>query len=199
MCRVHSIHLSDQNRPLPTGGNGAGAVAPGSAGLNQSAGALGRGSVTATAIVQMFNFLAYVAPILGGIVADTKWGRFKTICVGTAIGAIAHVLLVVPSIPAIIGKPDASLGILIAALLILAGAAGFIKPCLGPMLCDQSPISRPTLKTLKSGEKVVMEPTLTIQRYLLIFYWCINMGSFFAVSGVSSPGSVVPLLVLESL
>lgn len=40
------------NRPLPDGGNGAGAVAPGAAGLNQSAGALGRGSVTATALVQ---------------------------------------------------------------------------------------------------------------------------------------------------
>jgi hypothetical protein len=54
------------NRPLPIGGNGAGAVAPGAAGLNQSAGALGRGSVTATALVQMFNFLAYVFPIWGG-------------------------------------------------------------------------------------------------------------------------------------
>jgi POT family proton-dependent oligopeptide transporter len=30
----------------------------------------------------MFTFLAYVTPILGGIVADVKWGRFKTICVG---------------------------------------------------------------------------------------------------------------------
>jgi POT family proton-dependent oligopeptide transporter len=45
------------NRPLPLGGNGAGAVAPGAAGLNQSAGALGMGSVAATGIVQMFTFL----------------------------------------------------------------------------------------------------------------------------------------------
>jgi POT family proton-dependent oligopeptide transporter len=91
-------------------------------------------------------------------------------------------LLIIPALPAIIQKPEAALGIFIISLLILAGAAGFIKPCLGPMLCDQSPISRPTLKVLKSGEKVIMEPTLTIQRYLLIFYWCINMGSFFALT-----------------
>lgn len=57
------------NKGLPVGGNGAGAVAPGEAGLNQSAGALGRGSVTASALVNMFTFLAYVIPILGGIVA----------------------------------------------------------------------------------------------------------------------------------
>lgn len=42
--------------------------------------------------------LSYTIPILGGIVADTKWGRFKTICVGTAVGAFAHILLVVPGL-----------------------------------------------------------------------------------------------------
>ena len=45
------------NRSLPAGGNGAGAVAPGPAGSDQSAGALGMGSVAATGIVQMFTFL----------------------------------------------------------------------------------------------------------------------------------------------
>lgn len=38
---------------LPEGGNGAGAVAPGAAGVNQSSGALGLGSKSATALVQM--------------------------------------------------------------------------------------------------------------------------------------------------
>lgn len=45
------------------------------------------------------RFSADVLPILGGIVADTKWGRFKTICIGTAIGVIAHVLLVIAALP----------------------------------------------------------------------------------------------------
>jgi POT family proton-dependent oligopeptide transporter len=59
-----------------------GAVPSGDAGLNTPAGALGLGSVDASALVNLFTFLAYVIPIFGGIVADTKWGRFKTICVG---------------------------------------------------------------------------------------------------------------------
>ena len=62
--------------------NNVGAVAKGAAGLNQSAGALGLGSVDASALVNLFTFLAYDIPIFGGIVADTKWGRFKTICIG---------------------------------------------------------------------------------------------------------------------
>ena len=59
-----------------------GAVPKGAAGLNKHAGALGLGSVDASALTNLFTFLAYVVPILGGIVADTRWGRFKTICVG---------------------------------------------------------------------------------------------------------------------
>ncbi|WVQ92948.1 hypothetical protein IAU59_000009 [Kwoniella sp. CBS 9459] len=170
------------NNPLPKGGNGAGAVAKGAAGLNQSAGALGLGSVAASALTNLFTFLAYVIPIYGGIVADTKWGRFKTIWVGTLIGAVAHVLLVVPAIPSVIANPNGSLGAFIISLMILAFAAGFIKPSLGPLLCDQSPVKKPTIKVLKSGERVVVDPNTTIERWLLIFYACINIGAFFAVA-----------------
>jgi POT family proton-dependent oligopeptide transporter len=121
-------------------------------------------------------------PIVGGIVADTKWGRFKTIVIGTAVGGIAHVILIVPAIPSVIANPEGSLAAFIISILVLAGAAGFIKPCLGPLLCDQSPVRHPTLKVLPSGERVIVDPTTTVQRYLLVFYWCINVGSFFAVA-----------------
>lgn len=45
--------------PLPVGGNGAGAVAAGAAGLNQVTGGLGIGSVNASAVTSAFNFLTY--------------------------------------------------------------------------------------------------------------------------------------------
>lgn len=45
--------------PLPKGGNGAGAVAPGSVGINQVTGGLGMGSVSASAVTSSFNFLTY--------------------------------------------------------------------------------------------------------------------------------------------
>ena len=53
------------NNPLPAGGSGTGAVAKGDAGLNESAGALGLGSVDASALTNLFTFLAYVIPIFG--------------------------------------------------------------------------------------------------------------------------------------
>lgn len=61
----------------------------------------------ATAVTQSFTFLAYVFPIMGGIVSDVWWGRFKTLCVGTGVGAFAHVLLVVPAIPSVIASGNA--------------------------------------------------------------------------------------------
>jgi POT family proton-dependent oligopeptide transporter len=89
---------------IPKGSpGGTGAVAKGAAGYNQSAGALGLGSRAASklpflhwrfyteqgliltsncldliaAVTESFTFLAYTIPILGGIISDTKWGRFK--------------------------------------------------------------------------------------------------------------------------
>ncbi|WVR05519.1 hypothetical protein IAU60_002537 [Kwoniella sp. DSM 27419] len=167
---------------LPEGGNGAGAVAPGALGANQTAGALGLGSVTASAITTLFTFLAYVIPIYGGIVADTKWGRFKTICIGTAVGGLAHIILVIPAIPKVIANPNGSLAAFIISILVLAGAAGFIKPSLGPLLCDQIPVRQPTISVTKSGERVIIDPQVTVERWLLIFYWCINVGAFFAIA-----------------
>lgn len=166
---------------LPEGGNGAGAVAPGPAGEQQSAGALGMGSVSASAVGSTFTFLAYVVPILGGIVSDAYWGRYKTIFVGVGIGIVSHILLVIPAIPSVIAGGHAFAAFMIA-ILILSFATGFIKASLGPLLCDQSPVKKPTVQTTSTGERVIVDPQTTVTRYLLIFYWCINIGSFFAIA-----------------
>lgn len=167
--------------PLPPGGNGAGAVAAGALGLNQKAGALNLGATMSTALTTLFTYLAYTIPILGAILADTKLGRFKTIAIGVLIGFVGHVLLVIPAIPAVITGGKA-LAPFIIGLLVLAFASGLIKPCLAPLLCDQSPVKTQTVKTLKSGERVILDPATTIQRYLLIFYWAINVGAFFRLA-----------------
>jgi POT family proton-dependent oligopeptide transporter len=76
---------------------------------------------------------------------------------------------------------QSSLAPFIIGIIILAIGAGFIKPSLGPLLCDQSPVQRPTLKTTSSGERVIVDPQATVQRYFLVFYWCINVGSFWMI------------------
>ena len=99
---------------------------------------------------------------------------------GVVIGFLGHVLLVIPALPGVITH-QAALAPFIIGIIVLAVGAGFIKPSLGPLLCDQSPVQRPTLQILATGEKVVLDPQATVQRYFLIFYWCINIGSFWMI------------------
>ncbi|EXJ84097.1 hypothetical protein A1O3_04764 [Capronia epimyces CBS 606.96] len=158
-------------RPLPKGGNGAGAVPAGS---EQSAGALGLGLTTATAVLQSFNFLSFTIPILGGLVADVKLGRFKTICLGVGIGVIGHILLVIAALPTVIRSGHALAPFEIS-ILIITLATGLIKANVAPLVLEQA---RPTrIRTLKSGERVILDKTLTLQSSMMIYYWSIYVGA----------------------
>lgn len=106
--------------PLPLGGNGAGAPAPGS---NRTAGALGKGSVIATAMTESFKFLAYALPIYFGWLADSKFGRFKLICWGVAICGVAHIIMVISAIPSILASGNA-IGPFALSLYMLSIGAG---------------------------------------------------------------------------
>ncbi|TGO50703.1 hypothetical protein BOTNAR_0383g00020 [Botryotinia narcissicola] len=68
--------------PLPKGGNGAGATPKGT---QLTPGALGKGLTVSSALGLLFKFLAYTVPVFGGWLADTKLGRFKTICIGVFV------------------------------------------------------------------------------------------------------------------
>jgi len=79
------------NRPMPTDGNGYGAP---KRGTQQTAGALGMGTVVSTAVSQSFSMLTYSLPMLFGWLSDTRTGRWKMICVGIAVVGVSHVLMV---------------------------------------------------------------------------------------------------------
>ncbi|KAG7092358.1 hypothetical protein E1B28_008718 [Marasmius oreades] len=164
-------------RPLPLGGNGAGAPPQGT---QLNAGALGLGLQAATAITKTFSFLAFALTIVGGILADTKWGGFKTICIGTAIGIIAHVIMVVAAIPSVLSRGLAVVPFAIS-ILILAIATSLIKPCIVPVLSDQSLVKAQYVKTLPSGQKVIVDPAVSIQNMITVYSWCINIGTFLSL------------------
>ncbi|OCB88896.1 PTR2-domain-containing protein [Sanghuangporus baumii] len=65
--------------PLPPGGKGTGA--PASVDDPAPAGALNLGQSAASGLQQIFATLAYIFPLFGAIIADAKWGRYKTIAV----------------------------------------------------------------------------------------------------------------------
>jgi len=86
---VQPLFSNFVNRKLPKGGNGWGAP---KRGTEDTAGALGLGTVKATAVSQSFSMLAYSLPLFAGYISDTRTGRFRMICAGVAVCGLAHCL-----------------------------------------------------------------------------------------------------------
>ncbi|KAG5359294.1 Peptide transporter PTR2 [Yarrowia sp. C11] len=161
--------------PLPKGGNGWGATPKDS---QLTAGALDQGLQVATALTLVLQFLSYLTPLLGAYLADSRYGRFKTIWAGTVVCGIGHIVIVIAGIPGIIEHQKAALGIFIAGLMIFAVGTGLFKPNLLPLLLEQYREDNNWVKKLPSGEEVVIDKESTLQRMTLVYYWSINVGAF---------------------
>ncbi|KAG8744438.1 hypothetical protein FRC12_014795 [Ceratobasidium sp. 428] len=167
-------------RPLPVGGNGAGAPPKGGEGRP---GALGKGQQAATGLTTYNSFFSYCTPILGAIIADAYWGKFKTINIFVILGGIGHILLVATSVPSVLqNSPSGAFAGFIISITIIAFATGAIKSNVSPLVAEQIPDTRETVKTLPSGEKVIVDPNLTIQRVFMYFYMMINIGSLSSIA-----------------
>ncbi|KAG7877871.1 hypothetical protein KL937_004384 [Ogataea polymorpha] len=165
-------------RPLPPGSTTGSVLDPTS---DQSAGALGLGLGVASFLTQMLSFLAYITPLYGGYVADTKYGKFKSVWVGVTIGFFAHMLLVAASLPFVIKIVWLSLLLTVVSIIGIGFSAGYIKPNLFPLLVDQYAVDGNYIKVLPTGERVIVDRDATLERMSLIYYFFINFGCFVAI------------------
>jgi hypothetical protein len=86
-----------------------------------------------------------------------------------------------PSCKAVIATGNAVAPFVIS-ILVLAFATGFIKPCIAPILADQSQIRHQRVITLPSGERVIVDPSTTVATLLAWYYWSVNIGAVFQIS-----------------
>lgn len=103
---------------MPVGGNGYGAPPRGT---QQTAGALGMGTVKANAVNQSFSMLAYGLPLIFGYIADVYTGRFKLICWGILVFGISHVLMVGSTAPSLLASGDAKAPFFISVYILSIG------------------------------------------------------------------------------
>ncbi|KAK9423239.1 putative Oligopeptide transporter [Seiridium unicorne] len=139
-------------------------------------GALGLGQPVATALGYFFQFWCYLTPIIGAVVADSWLGRFKTIFGGAVISTVGIAVLFVTSLPSLLNR-GAGLPGLILALIVIGLGSGGIKSNVGPLIADQYSGRRCRVVTLKTGERVIVDPDVTIQSIFSRYYWVINLGS----------------------
>lgn len=100
----------------------------------------------------LFFAVVYIMPLLGALLSDIYWGKYKTILRLSAGYVLGHFILALWPTPA---------GFLVGCALIAIGAGG-IKPNISTMLGDQLPDAE----------------ALKLERYYSYFYLAINTGAF---------------------
>ncbi|KAG5986785.1 hypothetical protein E4U54_005266 [Claviceps lovelessii] len=167
------------NRPLPKGGNGYGAVAPGS--RNSIQGALGLGEPIANATTQSFSLITFCLPLLVGYLADARFGRYPMLFWGVVLCGMGHVLIVAGGAKELIADGTAKIPFFLGVYILAVGAAMF-KPVVTPLLLDQMSSHVPTIRTLPSGERVIEDPAHSSERIMLWFYILTNLGGLMSIA-----------------
>lgn len=129
---------------------------------------------SATAGYHLFAGAVYAFPMLGAMLADRYWGKYRTILWLSLMYCVGHGVLAVADLPS---DPDLRLNLVYLGLAFIAIGAGGIKPCVSANVGDQ----------FGRGN---WDKTATIYQ---IFYFSINFGSFFAtllIPWIRGDGSV---------
>ncbi|CAO0802193.1 unnamed protein product [Mucor circinelloides] len=170
-------------------------------------GAMGKGQQTATALTTFFQFWCYITPIIGAVVADQYWGKYKTILIFACVYFVGLIILTLTSIPAAIASGATFPGFIVA-IIIIGFATGGIKSNVSPLVAEQYKNTTPYVKTLtpktsskytadegdlpthtanasnKTETRVIVSPQATYQKLFNYFYWGINCGSLASITTV---------------
>lgn len=74
--------------------------------------------------VQFNSFWVYCTPFIGGILADTLWGRYKTIMIFSIVCLVGHIILTASAAPASLEHGGPALGLLVLSIIIMGLGAG---------------------------------------------------------------------------
>ncbi|THU85978.1 PTR2-domain-containing protein [Dendrothele bispora CBS 962.96] len=167
-CSVVFTNFIQQ--PLPVGSH------TGAGGPDGQSGALGRGQQASTGLTTFYQFWCYITPLLGAYIADAHLGRYNTICIAVVITLIGHILLIVAAVPGVIDK-EGAIGAFVVAMIVMGLGTGLFKSNISPLVAEQYRCTKLFIRTIKNGERVIVDPAMTIARVYLYFYLFINVGA----------------------
>ncbi|CCM03467.1 uncharacterized protein FIBRA_05600 [Fibroporia radiculosa] len=162
-------------------------------------GALGLGQRASSAIGTFNAFWVYLIPLFGAYIADTRWGRFKTICIAVAIALFGHALLVVSAIPGIIEHQKLALVYFLVALIIMGVGTGGFKANISPLVAEQYKQTKLFVRVNGNGDRVIIDPALTTSRIYMYFYLFINIGALVGQIGMTYSEKYVGFWLAYSL
>ncbi|THG92825.1 hypothetical protein EW145_g8572, partial [Phellinidium pouzarii] len=147
-------------------------------------GALGLGQRVSTGLTTFNSFWVYVTPLFGAYIADTYWGRYKTICYSVAVAIVGHVLLIVSAVPGVIDNANGALACFCVAIIIMGAGTGGFKSNISPLVAEQYK-GRAHVHIKKTGERVIVDPAVTASRIYMYFYLFINIGALVGQIGMT--------------
>ncbi|KAF9031365.1 PTR2-domain-containing protein [Hymenopellis radicata] len=167
-CQVVFTNFIQQ--PLPEGSH------TGAGGADGQSGALGLGQQASTGLTTFYQFWCYVTPLLGAYIADVYLGRYNTVCVAVFVALIGHILIIVSALPGVIEK-ESALGAYIIGLIITGLGTGLFKSNISPLVAEQYRRTKLFISTTSRGERVIVDPAMTISRVYMYFYLFTNIGA----------------------
>lgn len=148
---------------------------------DETPGALGLGQSKATRIYCAFYIAYYVSPMLFASLSDSRLGRYRTLLVCLILFNIGCAAMTISSLPLLLSKGWGLPGLIIAMICVALGGGGF-EAVMAAFLADQYAETGPRIKTLKSGEDVITDRSLTIEYIYNLNYWFVvvtcNLGAF---------------------
>ncbi len=108
-----------------------------------------------TKYTNLFQSVCYFTPVLGALISDMFWGKFKTIMVFATVFCVGFLAMIL----------DQSYLGMICGLSLVATGTGIIKPCLSANVGDQFGTANKHL----------------ISKAYDLFYWSVNIGATFSM------------------
>ncbi|KAH7111224.1 oligopeptide transporter [Dactylonectria macrodidyma] len=139
-------------------------------------GVLGLGQEKATQIQFAFSLINSLTPIVGALLADSKWGRYWTILYAFPIYLAGLAVLCAVSVNGAVAH-KAGLGTLLVCLTLMAIGSGGIRVNMNAFIGDQYTMDSPGAFRDRRGRSVKPDHDLTLQHIYSSYYWMINIGS----------------------
>ncbi|XP_029345907.1 solute carrier family 15 member 2-like, partial [Acyrthosiphon pisum] len=121
---------------------------------------------TSTIIIHMFMVFQSISTLFGAIIADSYWGKYKTIFILSIVHAVGNIIVIISSLVTSVSMNFQRLFTIIGLLLTSIGAGG-VRPCVCAFGGDQFEMP---------------DQEERLQMYFSIFYFTINLGSLLSSS-----------------
>ncbi|KAE8386474.1 POT family-domain-containing protein [Aspergillus alliaceus] len=139
-------------------------------------GALGLGQSRATMIFNAFYLFYYLVPIPFALVSDAWLGRYAVLCISLSLYFCGTLVQFITSLPSLFHYESGLAGLILSMILIGLGVGG-TKAAITPFIGDQYPVKSPQVMTLPTGERVIIDRTLTLQYVYNVYYWITNVAA----------------------